>query len=119
MGGIVTSRHKKSGDFGTEGILDAIHFLPAVPTLLSIIHVLQSICYYISFLDVLATNARPPSCPANGNPSGILGTITNLIPGLGGILSNIPEVGELLGGLLGTGGESAPAPTPTPSTGDV
>ncbi|KAG0078667.1 hypothetical protein BGZ90_004667 [Linnemannia elongata] len=117
VGGVVTSQRKKKGDFGAEGILDAIQFLPTVPTFLSIIHVLQSICYYISFLDVLATNAHPPSCPANGKSDGVLGTITNLVPGLGGILSNIPGIGGLLGGLLGTGGGSAPAPTPTPSTG--
>ncbi|KAG9067567.1 hypothetical protein KI688_012352 [Linnemannia hyalina] len=115
VGGIVTSHRKESGGFGAEGILDAIQFLPAVPTFLSIIHVLQSICYYVSFLDVLATNANPSSCPANGKAGGILGTITNLVPGLGGILSNVPALGGLLGGLLGTGGGSGPAPTPTPT----
>ncbi|KAF9140883.1 hypothetical protein BGX30_005826 [Mortierella sp. GBA39] len=116
VGGIVTSHRKKSGDFGAEGILDAIQFLPAVPTFLSIIHVLQSICYYVSFLDVLATNANPPSCPANGKAGGVLGTITNLVPGLDGILSNVPALGGLLGGLLGTGGGSEPAPTPATAT---
>ncbi|KAG0319301.1 hypothetical protein BGZ97_002414, partial [Linnemannia gamsii] len=116
VGGVVTSGGEKSGDFGAEGILDAIKFLPAVPTFLNIIHVLQSICYYISFLDILATNAHPPSCSANGSPGGVLGSITGLIPGLGGILSGIPGVGGLLGQLLGTGG-TAPTPTPTPTTG--
>ncbi|KAG0297512.1 hypothetical protein BGZ96_006021 [Linnemannia gamsii] len=117
VGGVVTTHSKESGDFGAEGILDAIKFLPAVPTFLSIIHVLQSVCFYVSFLDVLATNANPPSCPANGQPGGILGSVTGLIPGLGGVLSGIPVVGDLLGALLGTGGGKTPAPTPTPTTG--
>ncbi|KAF9906972.1 hypothetical protein EC991_011447 [Linnemannia zychae] len=108
VGGIVSS-HGKKGDFGAEGILDAIKFLPAVPTFLSIIHVLQTVCYYVSFLDVLATNANP-TCPADGKSNGVVGAISNAI---GGIVSGIPGIGGLLGGLLGGGS------TPAPSTGGI
>ncbi|KAF8930339.1 hypothetical protein BGZ47_000605 [Haplosporangium gracile] len=108
VGGIVTSRGKKSGDFGAG----RHHIPPTSAHILIIIHVLQSICYYISFFDVLATNTHPPSCPADGKPSGIMGTITGLAPGLGNIIPTIPGIGGLLDGLLGTGGGgSEPAPT--------
>ncbi|KAF9125035.1 hypothetical protein BGW39_007733 [Mortierella sp. 14UC] len=66
VGGIVSSQGKKD-DFGAEGILDAIQFLPAIPTFLSIIRVLQTVCYYVSFLELLATNAHPPTRPAKKN----------------------------------------------------
>ncbi|KAF9946951.1 hypothetical protein BGZ72_011001 [Mortierella alpina] len=92
----------KQGDFASEGILDILTFIPAVPGFLSVIHVLQNICYYVSFLDVLASNPHPnSSCPIS--PNGPLG-----------IVSSIPVLGPLLSGLLGGLVKGAPTPTPLP-----
>ncbi|KAG0014886.1 hypothetical protein BGZ82_001614 [Podila clonocystis] len=100
VGGIVTSEpsttSSSSSDFGAQGFLDNLTNLPAVPTFLSIIHVMQNVCFYTGFLDILATNPHPASCPTNP-----LGAISNVIPGLG------PALGLLipgLGGMLGGGG---------------
>ncbi|KAF9153769.1 hypothetical protein BG015_002691 [Linnemannia schmuckeri] len=126
VGGIVTSHEKKSSDFGAEGILDAITFLPSVPTFLSIIHVLQSISYYISYLDILATNAHPPSCPVDAKPGGgETGGFWSGIFGDGGgstpVSTPTPAYGGGIGGFLreifGDGGGSIPAPTPKPASG--
>ncbi|KAG0219936.1 hypothetical protein BGX33_011410 [Mortierella sp. NVP41] len=115
VGGILSYHETKPGDFGAEGILDAIQFLPAVPTFLSIIHVLQTICHYIGFLDILTTNPYPSNCSTGGKTDGgLLGTITGLISGIGNI---IPGLGGILGGLLGTGGGGNATPPPIPSTG--
>ncbi|KFH65834.1 hypothetical protein MVEG_07937 [Podila verticillata NRRL 6337] len=121
VGGIVTSEppSSSSSDFSAQGILDGMTNLPAVPTFLSIIHVLQNVCFYIGFLDVLATNPHPASCPAT-TPSAIsallpvLGPILGgLIPGLGGNGSassggggSNPNIGDILGGIFGGGGGS-------------
>ncbi|KAF9924417.1 hypothetical protein FBU30_005621 [Linnemannia zychae] len=117
LGGIV-AMHDKKGDFGAEGILDTVQFLPSVPTFISIIHVLQTICYYVSFLDILATNPNASTCSSNHDKiDGVLGTITKLLPGLVGILPGAQAPGDLLGGLFGTGGKaSTPTPTPTPAS---
>ncbi|KAG0016682.1 hypothetical protein BGZ81_011093 [Podila clonocystis] len=94
VGGIVTSESSttsSSSDFAAQGILDSLTYLPAVPTFLNIIHVMQNVCFYIGFLDILATNPHPASCPINP-----LGAIASLIPGLG------PVLGQLIPGLVPT-----------------
>ncbi|KAG0333024.1 hypothetical protein BG004_001003 [Podila humilis] len=96
VGGVVTSESK--ADFGAEGLLDNLTLLPAVPTFLNIIHILQNICFYIGFLDILATNPHPSTCPANP-----ISAIGNLIPGVGPIMGLIPGLGGLTGGGGGTG----------------
>ncbi|KAG0351917.1 hypothetical protein BG005_008593 [Podila minutissima] len=126
VGGIVTSEPpttttSSSSDFAAQGILDSITNLPAVPIFLSIIHVMQNVCFYVGFLDILATNPHPASCPSN--PLGAITAIPGLgpllgalIPGLGGILGggegggeggggakNDGGIGDLLGGILGGG----------------
>ncbi|KAF9968667.1 hypothetical protein BGZ70_000512 [Mortierella alpina] len=101
-GGFMSSQNAQKGDFASEGILDILTFIPAVPGFLSVIHVLQNICYYVSFLDVLATNPHPnSSCPVS--PNGPLG-----------IVSSIPVLGPLLAGLLGGLVKGAPTPAPLP-----
>ncbi|CAO3569323.1 unnamed protein product [Mortierella alpina] len=101
-GGFMSSQNAQKGDFASEGILDILTFIPAVPGFLSVIHVLQNICYYVSFLDVLASNPHPnSSCPVS--PNGPLG-----------IVSSIPVLGPLLSGLLGGLVKGAPTPAPLP-----
>ncbi|KAG9319508.1 hypothetical protein KVV02_002742 [Mortierella alpina] len=101
-GGFMSSQNAKESDFASEGILDILTFIPAVPGFLSVIHVLQNICYYVSFLDVLATNQHPNSnCPIS--PNGPLG-----------IVSSIPLIGPFLSGLLGGLVKGTPTPSPLP-----
>ncbi|KAG0335084.1 hypothetical protein BG000_007812 [Podila horticola] len=117
VGGIVTSE-PPSSDFAAQGILDSLTNFPAVPTFLSIIHVMQNVCFYIGFLDILATNPHPASCPADPMGAisalfpGIAPVLGALIPGLGGMLGggggggakNDGGIGGLLGGIFGGGG---------------
>lgn len=101
-GGFMTNQNAKQSDFASEGILDILTFIPAVPGFLSVIHVLQNICYYVSFLDVLASNPHPnSSCPIS--PNGPLS-----------IVSSIPILGPFLSGLLGGLVKGAPTPSPLP-----
>ncbi|KAG0077930.1 hypothetical protein BGZ93_009236 [Podila epicladia] len=122
VGGIVTSEPPtptSSSGFGAMGILDSLTNLPSVPTFLSIIHVMQNVCFYVGFLDILATNPHPATCPANPLAAitaaipGLGPVLGGLIPGLGGVLGGVGGgeakkdggIGDLLGGILG-GGQS-------------
>ncbi|KAG0047071.1 hypothetical protein BGZ83_007789 [Gryganskiella cystojenkinii] len=128
VGGIVASKESKESDFAAEGLLDFVTFLPGVPTYISIINVIQKVCYYISFLDYLATN--PNSSPCVKVDPGIIGAITKLIPGLTGAAGGIGDIIGIIGGLFGGGSKPTPSagggwwegifgkptPTPTPTT---
>ncbi|KAG0209755.1 hypothetical protein BGX28_009975 [Mortierella sp. GBA30] len=86
--------------YHTEGILDVLDGVPIAQTFLSIIHILQTACYYISFLDVLANNSYKQSGCSKGPLSSIVGSI--------------PIIGPLLGGLFG-GADTSEIGVSTPS----
>ncbi|KAG0312020.1 hypothetical protein BGZ99_009775 [Dissophora globulifera] len=128
IGGVVASNKDTSGTFSAQGLLDHLSGLPVVPVFLSIIHFLQNVCFDIGFLDTLATNPHPPPpCIDKGpdipNVGGVLGGLLggsgtpNPAPNTGGIGGIL---GSLLGGIFGGGGDkSGSAPSPTPTNGGI
>ncbi|KAG0301467.1 hypothetical protein BGZ98_008329 [Dissophora globulifera] len=103
IGGIVSLKDKPTANFAAEGFLDGLSFLPRSPIFMSIIHVMQTVCGYVT---LLANISSPPETPVH-HDGGFLGTIAGLVPGLANLIPGVSTVSGLLpmfGGLVGGSG---------------
>ncbi|KAF9189491.1 hypothetical protein BGZ51_009527 [Haplosporangium sp. Z 767] len=120
VGGVVTSKGSKSGDFSADGILDGLTFLPGVSNLVSNIEMMQNACHYVGYLDVLVTDKNKASAPTGIDR--VLGGLSNFFGSVVTTSMNfLGDLGSALGGLTGLlGGEDKMTiPVPAKATAQI
>ncbi|KAG0337084.1 Replication factor C (RF-C) subunit [Podila humilis] len=103
-------QQQRPSDFVADGLLDGLTSLPVISTFVNIIHIAQTICFYVGFLKVLVDDNSAPAPPPPPPPVPPVPVKTG-----GGFFGGISDFfGGLFGG-SGGGGKKINQPT-TPTT---